>query len=258
MDVEDKVVVVTGGASGIGLGLCTRFAQEGAHVVLSDLDQKACDRHAEPLGAFPVAADVGREQAVQHLVEATIDRFGRIDLFVSNAGIGIDGGIATTTEQWQKIIGVNLMSEIFAARYALPHMLEQGGGYLLNVASAGGLLVIFDSVGYTVTKHAAVGFSEWLAATYDDQGVRVSVLCPAAVSTPILAGKEDTPQGRGAITTDELADIVIKGLAEERFLINTHPWVLEKFAVKGRDYEEYIAMMRAGRAAEVARAAGAA
>jgi short-subunit dehydrogenase len=150
------------------------------------------------------------------------------------------------------------MSEIFAARYAIPHMLEQGSGYLLNVASAAGLLVIFDTVSYTVTKHAAIGFSEWLAATYDDQGICVSVLCPAAVRTPILQGKYDTPEGRDAITTEQLADLVIDGLAEERFLINTHPWVLEKFAIKGRDYEEYISTMRAGRAAETARTAAAA
>ena len=162
--------------------------------------------------SLPVAADVGREEDIEHLVAATVEHFGRVDLFVSNAGIAIDGGIDTPTENWQKIIGVNLMSEIFAAKYAIPHMLEQGSGYLLNVASAAGLLVIFDTVSYTVTKHAAVGFSEWLAATYDDQGIGVSVLCPAAVLTPILAGKADTPEGRGAITTDELADIVIQGL----------------------------------------------
>jgi len=247
MNVNDKVCVVTGGASGIGLGLCTRFAQEDAHVVLSDLRQEDCEREAAPVGAYPVAADVGREEDVEHLVEATVEHFGRIDLFVSNAGVGIDGGIDMPTDKWQKIISVNLMSEVFAARYAIPHMLEKGSGYLLNVASAAGLLVIFDTVGYTVTKHAAVGFTEWLAAEYVDRGVGVSLLVPAAVKTPILAGKEGAPEAQDAITTDELAEIVVKGLAEERFLINTHPWVLEKFAVKGRDYEEYIRMMRAGR-----------
>jgi len=257
MDVKDKVAVVTGGASGIGLALCQRFAAEGAHVVLSDLDQQACERHAGPIGAYPVAADVGREEDIERLVNATVEKFGRIDLFVSNAGIATDGGIETPTDKWQKIIGVNLMSEIFAAKYAIPHMLEQGSGYLLNVASAAGLLVIFDTVSYTVTKHAAIGFSEWLAATYVDQGIGVSVLCPAAVITPILAGKENTPEGRDAITTDALADIVIKGLAGEHFMINTHPWVLERFAVKGRDYDEYISMMRAGRLAEAAKAGAA-
>jgi NAD(P)-dependent dehydrogenase (short-subunit alcohol dehydrogenase family) len=257
MNVRDKVCVVTGGASGIGLGLCTRFAKEGAHVVLSDLHQEACEREAAPVGAFPVAADVGREDDVANLVAATIDHFGRIDLFVSNAGIGIDGGLDTPTDKWEKIINVNLMSEVWGAKYAVPHMLEQGSGYLLNVASAAGLLVIFDTVGYTVTKHAAIGLTEWLAATYDDQGIGVSVLVPAAVKTPILAGKEDTPEGQDAITTEQLAEIVVQGLAEERFMINTHPWVLEKFAVKGRDYEEYIAMMRAGRAAAESQTAAA-
>ncbi|WP_433167125.1 SDR family oxidoreductase [Kribbella sp. CA-247076] len=252
MNVNGKVVVVTGGAGGIGLALCTRFARDGARVVLSDLDPAACATRAAPIGAFPVAADVGQEEDVAQLVAATIERFGRIDLFVSNAGIAIDGGIETTTGQWQQIIGVNLMSEIFAAKYAIPHMLAQGSGYLLNVASAAGLLVIFDTVSYTVTKHAAIGFTEWLAATYVDQGIGISVLCPAAVRTPILAGKEATPEGQDAITTEQLAEIVVQGLAEERFMISTHPWVLEKFAVKGRDYEGYIAMMRAGRAAQFA------
>jgi NAD(P)-dependent dehydrogenase (short-subunit alcohol dehydrogenase family) len=254
MDVKDKVAVVTGGAQGIGLALCTRFAREGAHVVLSDLRQDACERAAAPIGATPVAADVGREEDIENLVAATVDRFGRIDLFVSNAGIAIDGGIDISTDKWRKIIDVNLMSEIFAAKYAIPHMLEQGSGYLLNVASAAGLLVIPDTVGYTVTKHAAIGFTEWLAVIYGDQGIGVSVLCPAAVLTPILAGKEDTPEGKDAITTEQLADLVIDGLAEERFMISSHPWVLEKFAIKARDYDEYIRTLRADIPAAVAAA----
>ena len=225
--------------------------------MLSDLNQEACERQAMPIGALPVAADVGREEDIERLVSATVDRFGRVDLFVSNAGIGIDGGIDMPTEKWQKIIGVNLMSEVFAAKYAIPHMLEQGSGYLLNVASAAGLLVIFDTVGYTVTKHAAVGFTEWLAAMYVDRGIGVSLLIPAAVKTPILAGKEDTPEGQDAITTDQLADIVIDGLAEERFMINTHPWVLDRFAVKARDYDEYIRMLRADRVAAESKATAA-
>jgi NAD(P)-dependent dehydrogenase (short-subunit alcohol dehydrogenase family) len=251
MDVKGKVAVVTGGAQGIGLALCTRFAQEGAQVVLSDLKQEACEAAAAPIGAVPVAADVGREEDVANLVSTTIERFGRVDLFVSNAGIAIDGGLETTNEQWQKIIGVNLMSEIYAARHVVPHMLEQGSGYLLNTASAAGLLVIYDTVSYGVTKHAAIGFTEWLAAMYGDRGIGVSVLCPAAVATPILEGKADTPEGRGAISPEQLADDVIKGLAEEHFMISTHPWVLEKFAVKGRDYDEYIREAQAGRPADV-------
>jgi len=245
MDVRDKVAVVTGGAQGIGLALCTRFAHEGAHVVLSDLRQEACERQAAPIGALPVAADVGREEDIANLVSATVERFGRIDLFVSNAGIAVDGGIHTPNDEWRKIIDVNLMSEVYAARHAIPHMLEQGSGYLLNVASGAGLLVIPDTVGYTVTKHAAIGFTEWLAVMYGGRGIGVSVLCPAAVLTPILEGKENTPEGMDAITTEQLADIVMKGIAEERFMISTHAWVLEKFAIKARDYDEYIRTLRA-------------
>jgi NAD(P)-dependent dehydrogenase (short-subunit alcohol dehydrogenase family) len=253
MELKDKVCVVTGGAQGIGLGLCTRFAQEGAHVVLSDLDQDKCEQSAAPIGAYPVAANVGSEQDVEKLVAATIERFGRIDLFVSNAGIAVDGGIDTPTEGWHKIIDVNLMGQVFAARYAIPHMLEQGSGYMLNVASAGGLLVIPDTVGYTVTKHASIGFTEWLAVLYGDR-IGVSVLTPAAVKTAILAGKDDTPEGQDAITTEQLAEIVVDGLAHERFLINTHPWVLEKWAIKARDYDEYIETLRADISAPAATA----
>jgi NAD(P)-dependent dehydrogenase (short-subunit alcohol dehydrogenase family) len=245
MDIKGKVAVVTGGAQGIGLALCTRFAQEGAHVVLSDLSQETCERRAAPIGALPVAANVGREEDIANLVSATVDHFGRIDLFVSNAGIAVDGGLDTPNDGWRKIIDVNLMSEIYAARHAIPHMLEQGGGYLLNVASAAGLLVIPDTVSYTVTKHAAIGFTEWIAVMYGARGIGVSVLCPAAVRTPILAGKEDTPEGQDAITTDQLADLVMDGLADERFMISTHPWVLEKYAIKARDYDEYIRTLRA-------------
>jgi NAD(P)-dependent dehydrogenase (short-subunit alcohol dehydrogenase family) len=125
VNVEGKVAVVTGGASGIGLALCTRFAHEGAQVVLSDLRQDDCERRAAPIGAFPVAADVGREQDIANLVSTTIDRFGRIDLFVSNAGIAVDGGIETPTEKWRQIFDVNVMSEIFAAKHVIPHMLER-------------------------------------------------------------------------------------------------------------------------------------
>ena len=255
MNVKDKVAVVTGGASGIGLALSTRFVHEGAQVVLSDLTQEASERKAADIGALAVAADVAREQDIEHLVETTVERFGRIDLLVSNAGIGIDGGLDTPTDKWQKIININLMAQVWGAKYAVPHMVEQGGGYIINVASAAGLLVIPDTVSYTVTKHASIGFTEWLSTMYADKGIGVSLLTPAAVLTPILAGKEDTPEGQDAITTEQLADMVMEGLADERFLINTHPWVLEKFAVKGHDYEEYIAMMRADQAAADAKAA---
>ena len=148
------------------------------------------------------------------------------------------------------------MSQVFAAKYAIPHMLEQGSGYLLNVASAAGLLVIFDTVSYTVTKHAAIGFSRVARRHVRRPRHRRQRALPGGREDTDPGGQIRHPGGPGAITTDELADIVIEGLAQERFMINTHPWVLEKFAVKARDYDEYIAMMRAGRAAELAKSAG--
>jgi NAD(P)-dependent dehydrogenase (short-subunit alcohol dehydrogenase family) len=166
--------------------------------VLSDLNQEACERTATSIGAFPVAADVGREEDVANLVSATIDRFGRIDLFVSNAGIAIDGGIDTPAEKWQQIFDVNVMSEVFAAKHVIPHMLEQGRGYLLNTASAPACSDLRHRVlhGDEARRHRR------LAATYGDQDITVSLLCPAGVRTPILTGKEGSPQERDVITTD--------------------------------------------------------
>lgn len=246
MDVNGKVIVVTGAASGIGLALATRFVREGAQVVLSDLDPDATAQHAEAIGAYGVAANVGVEQDVARLADATIANFGRIDMFCSNAGIAIDGGEQVPTASWNRIWGVNVLAHVYAARYALPGMLERGEGYLLNVASAAGLLTEFHAAPYAVTKHAAVGLAEWLAITYGDRGIAVSVLCPAAVKTPIIAGirsLEDT-----AITTDQLADIVMDAVEAERFMILTHDFVRELFGVKGTDYERYIELMRHQRA----------
>ena len=197
MNVKDKVGVVTGGASGIGLGLCTRFAQEGAHVVLSDLARR-------PASARPrrSARSRWRPTSVAKRTSRTSSRprsttSGGSTCSSPTPGSAIDGGIDIATDKWQKIINVNLMSEIWAAKYAIPHMLEQGSGYLLNIASAAGLLVIFDTVSYTVTKHAAIGFTEWLAATYDDQGIGVSVLVPAAVQDADPGRQGGHPGGPG-------------------------------------------------------------
>ena len=260
MDVNGKVAVVTGGASGIGAAVCRRLASEGALVVVADVDEDGAKAVAGDIGGEAVPVDVSRAVEMDALYDGVVARHGRVDVAVHNAGIcpPSDGSILDVgLEPWRRVQDVNLAGVYLGCRAVLPYMLEQGSGYLLNVASAAGLLVIFDTVSYTVTKHAAIGLAEWLAATYIDQGIGVSVLCPAAVRTPILAGKFDTPEGRGAITTDELAEIVIQGLAQEHFMISTHPWVLEKFAVKARDYDEYIATMRAGRAAELTKAAGA-
>jgi NAD(P)-dependent dehydrogenase (short-subunit alcohol dehydrogenase family) len=240
MNVKDKVIVVTGGASGIGLELCTRFTEEGARVVLSDLRQDAAESKAALIGATAVAADVGKEEDIAGLVAAAMEKFARIDMFCSNAGIAI-GGEQVPAEKWQLIYDVNALSHVYAAKYVLPQMLERGDGYLLNVASAAGLLTQPGAAPYAVTKYAAVGFAEWLAITYGRRGVKVSVLRPALVAAPMIEGAAD--KMTGVISTKEVADDVMRAIAEERFVISTHRWVLELFKMKGNDYEQYIKVM---------------
>jgi NAD(P)-dependent dehydrogenase (short-subunit alcohol dehydrogenase family) len=241
MQLEDKVVVVTGGASGLGLALCTRFAREGARVVLSDLSQSEAEARAAGIGATAVAADVGDEHDVANLVATTLDELGRLDVFVCNAGIVVEGSEHAPIDQWKRIYDVHVLAHVYAAKYALPHMLERGDGQLLNVASAAGLLTEFQSAPQTVAGHAAVGFAEWLALTYGPRGIKVSALCPAAVVTPILDAQPSLPEH--AITTEQLTEIVIDALAHECFLICTDDVVRDLFRVKGDDYEHYLALM---------------
>jgi NAD(P)-dependent dehydrogenase (short-subunit alcohol dehydrogenase family) len=245
--INGSVIVVTGGAGGIGLALSTRFVREGAQVVLSDLHPEATEAHAAAIGAYGVPADVGKEEDVANLVRAATERFGRIDMFCSNAGIAVLGTEQVPADKWKTIYDVNVLSHVYAAKYVLPAMVERGDGYLLNVASAAGLTVEFHAAPYTVSKHAAVGFAEWLAAAYGDAGIKVSVLCPAAVRTPIIAGIPSLE--KSAITTDELADIVVDAIGKEQFLISTHQSVLDDFKLKGTDYDAYIRQMRRERAA---------
>ncbi|SRR5579871_979503 len=252
MKLAGKVAVVTGGASGIGAALSRRFAAEGARaVVVADFNGDGAAAVAREIGAVALAArvDVRDESQVAQLVNENIERFGPIDLFCSNAGIAIGGGEEASNEDWQRIWEVNLMAHVYAARAALPSMLARGGGYLLNTASAAGLLTQADSAPYSVTKHAAVSFAEWLAITYGDRGIRVSCLCPQGVRTPMLMreGTRSSVGGflqDGSISPEELADAVIAGLAEERFLILPHPEVAEYFRRKATDYDRWLRGMR--------------
>src|SRR5215467_4945736 len=262
MDVANRVAVVTGGASGIGRELCLALASRGAAgVVVADIDAHGAVAVAETIcslgqQAVAVTADVSREPDVQALVSRAEEAFGRIDLFCSNAGIIVAGGIEVTDAAWSRIWAVNVQSHVYVARAVLPGMLARGEGYLVITASAAGLLTQLGSAPYAVTKHAAVALAEWLAITYGGQGIRVSCLCPQAVTTNLgatslreladvgIAAGSGGPAPRpgaipsrdagsvsrqasvdGVLTADQVAVSVIDGLAAERFLILPHPEV---------------------------------
>jgi NAD(P)-dependent dehydrogenase (short-subunit alcohol dehydrogenase family) len=245
MQVRDKVIVVTGGANGIGRALCRRFAVEGARgVVVADVDTDNAQRVAAEIGGLAVTTDARIEPQIACLVEQTVSTYGSIDLFCSNAGItGDEGGVDVSNDSWQRTWEVNLMAHVYAARAVLPGMLARGDGYLLQTASAAGLLTQIGAAPYSVTKHAAVGLAEWLAITYQDRGIRVSCLCPQGVRTNMLAG---TTGGiaemlrQDAVDPEVVADAVIAGLAEERFLILPHPRVAEYFRRKADDYDRWL------------------
>lgn len=252
MRLEGKVALVTGGAGGIGRALCERFLAEGAGgVAVVDLRVEDAEAVARDLGpsALGLGADVAREADVVAAVTATEERFGPIDLMVSNAGIGTAAGIEAPNEAWQHIWDVNLMAHVYAARAVIPSMLARGEGYLLNTASAAGLLTNIGDAAYSVTKHAAVGFAEWLAVTYGDDGIKVSCLCPQGVNTNMVREAAASSAGgvvlaQGLIEPEAVADAVIAGLADERFLILPHPEVHEYVQRKAADPDRWIGGMR--------------
>ena len=248
MHIRNKVIVVTGAASGIGLALSRRFAAEGASgLLLTDRDSNVT-RVASELDALSVVGDVSSEADVKTIVAGALERFGRIDLFCSNAGISVRGEFETVSDDdWQRIWQVNVMAHVYAARAVLPVMLKAGGGYLLQTASAAGLLTQIGGAPYAVTKHAAVAFAEWLAITYGDRGIKVSCLCPQGVKTPLLQsapGQAHALLDAGAIEPEQVADAVVAGLATESFLILPHPEVADFFRRKASDYDRWLRGMR--------------
>ncbi|WP_213956572.1 SDR family oxidoreductase [Variovorax sp. dw_954] len=250
MDIQGKVVIVTGGASGIGKALCERFAQEGARgVVVADLDAAGAQRVAEAIGGMGVGVNVAVEAEMQALVQAATERFGQVDVFCSNAGIIVRGDEDTPNADWQRHWDVNLMAHVYAARAVLPQMLARGEGYLVQTASAAGLLSQVNAAPYSVTKHAAVGFAEWLSIAHGDQGIRVSCLCPQGVLTPMLMGADGSQRsqsflGDGAVSPDSVAGAVIDAMQEERFLVLPHPEVLTFLQRKTADYDRWLRGMR--------------
>jgi NAD(P)-dependent dehydrogenase (short-subunit alcohol dehydrogenase family) len=255
VDINDAVIVVTGAGRGIGAALARRFAAGGAAaVVVSDLDEAAVKAVAAEIGeiAVPDRTDVRDEQEVAGLVARTLEHYGHIDLFCSNAGVFPGGGVEVDTEAWQDVFAVNVLAHVYAARAVVPSMVERGHGYLLNVASAAGLLSAPGDAPYTVTKHAAVALAEWLAVTYGEQGVGVSALCPLGVSTAML--QDTLAEGRLSarvvaasgepLTPEAVADAAVAGLAEERFLILPHGEVAKYWANKAADPDRWLSGVR--------------
>ncbi len=248
MQIQNKVVIVTGGANGIGRALCLRFAREGAKaIVVADIDSTGANRVAKEIGGLAAVADVSKEPDVLRLVAMATDRFGQVDVFCSNAGIGAAGGPEAPDRDWERSWGVNVMAHVYAARAVLPQMLERKEGYLLQTVSAAGLLTQIGSAPYSVTKHAALGFAEWLAITYGDQGIRVSALCPQGVRTDMLLKAQFAGGAfllEGALEPDQVADDVVKAMQEEKFLILPHPEAAKYFQNKANDYDRWIRGMR--------------
>ncbi len=244
MKVKDKVIVVTGGANGIGEAMARRFARAGARaVVVADLEGDGAARVAREIGGIGMAVNVAVEKDIVALVDETLRRYGQIDLFCSNAGAAVGGGIETLDAGWQHVWEVNVMAHVYAARAVLPEMSERGEGYLLQTVSAAGLLSVSDA-SYAVTKHGAMAFAEWLSIAYGDRGIKVSAFCPQGVRTRMLIGSSggsDLPALlEGSVSPDEAAEAVLRGVEAERFLILTHPEVLQYVQRKASDPDRWL------------------
>jgi NAD(P)-dependent dehydrogenase (short-subunit alcohol dehydrogenase family) len=264
MEISGKVAIVTGAGAGIGAALARQLVAEGARVVLADLDAEAVAGVADSIGAgvIAVGGDVADEQVIQGLIDRAAAEFGPVDLFFANAGIGGGPGLDSTDAQWSAALEVNVLAHVRAARLLMPDWLERGSGYFISTASAAGLLTQIGSAPYSVTKHAAVGFAEWLSVTYGDKGIRVSCVCPMGVDTQLLRGgsvPEDAAAGElaiKAVTTagtvlspQQVAEVVLAGVEAEHFLILPHPEVLKMYRYKGSDYDRWLDGMRRFQAA---------
>ncbi|MEM7251341.1 MAG: SDR family NAD(P)-dependent oxidoreductase [Pseudomonadota bacterium] len=248
MHVEDRVMVITGGASGIGAATARRFAAAGARVAVVDQNRDGAQQIADEIGGIAFQTDVARESEINDLVAACTKELGPIDLFFNNAGIATGSDpLETPLEEWDRQWQVNVMAHVYAVRAVLPSMLERGRGYLLHTASMAGILTSHGNLPYATTKHAVVGLAEWLSVTYHDKGIRVSLLAPLGVRTPMLGD----PKGAFAATAagpikepEEVAEQVLNAVESEQFLILTDPIAQTWMARKTDDLERWLGGMR--------------
>ena len=247
MELQDKIVVITGAGSGIGRALAVCFHAQGAKkIVAVDINLSNAQDTANMVNGVAMMADVAKEDDISRVIEDTEANIGAIDLFCSNAGVALGENIDSLNSQWQASWDINVMSHVYAARHLVPRMAKRGGGYFLNTASAAGLLNQIGGAAYGVTKHAAVGFGEWLAIHHKHEGIKVSILCPQAVRTQMTAVENDAiaaAASNGMIEPEELAKCVVEELRKESFLILPHPIVLEYMRNKTSNYDRWIGGM---------------
>ena len=245
MEITDRIAVVTGAASGIGKALSLALHAAGAKkVVCADLNGSGAADTARQIDGAAYEVDVSEESEIRELIEVTEEQHGPIDLFVSNAGIIHRGGLEIDNDRWQQIWEVNVMAHVWAARHVVPRMIERGGGYLLNTASAAGLLNQVGAASYAVTKHGAIGLAEWLALTYGDDGIKVSVLCPQAVRTGMTADPNSVAAQDGLLEAEPVAELCLQAIRDETFLVLPHPEVLTYMRRKTDDYDRWIGGMQ--------------
>ena len=255
MNVENRVVMVTGGAHGIGRALCRALRIEGARAVVADLDLAGAEKVAAEVGGMALKVDVSQEAEIVAAVDRVEKEWGPIDLFVSNAGVafgdGPDGAASASNDCWKACLDINLMAHVYAARVMVPRMKSRGGGCLVNVASAAGLLCQVGEAAYTASKHAAVGFSESLAITHHDDGIQVCLVCPQAVATRLIGVDEDSEVESGTtgfggndvdgiLSADYVADCILAGIQQKTFLVLPHPQVSTYFRRKAGDPDRWI------------------
>lgn len=247
MRLAESVVVVTGAGNGIGAAMSRKFAGQGATVVVNDIDANSAHEVATEVGGLAVPGDAAGDSGARKLVDAAIEQYGRIDVFCANAGVATAGGPEAPDELWDQAWEINVMAHVRAARAVLPHWLERGSGHFLATVSAAGLLTMLGAAPYSVTKHAALGFAEWLSVTYADQGVTVQALCPQGVRTGMLGSSGETGKrllAADAIEPEQVADTVVDSLGDERFLILPHPEVAKRYAQRAGDPDRWQAGMR--------------